>query len=206
VRAAAAADRTGRARRRAAASVAFGLVATRRGCARPADTRAPAASAAHTRTRQRLEVEDGLLQRGQDVGGKQPRMQRDHALGTDTTPPRCSPSRCWLRPVPTPGAFNPIFVGLALLAAFVVVAVDARGRPVLASVAYSLSACGPAFPPSSARATGRPIAPQPMTPTCLIFSSMHMVSRPCETTRASLASARGSSTTIGSERAGLGYD
>jgi hypothetical protein len=39
----------------------------------------------------------------------------------------------------TPGAFNPIFVGLALLAAFVMVAVDARGRPVLASVAYSLA-------------------------------------------------------------------
>jgi hypothetical protein len=39
----------------------------------------------------------------------------------------------------TPGAFNPIFVGLALLAAFVMVAVDARGRPVLASVAYSLT-------------------------------------------------------------------
>ncbi len=37
----------------------------------------------------------------------------------------------------TPGAFNPIFVGLALLAALVMVAVDARGRPVLASVAYS---------------------------------------------------------------------
>jgi hypothetical protein len=39
----------------------------------------------------------------------------------------------------TPGAFNPIFVGLALLAALVMVAVDARGWPVLASVAYSLS-------------------------------------------------------------------
>jgi hypothetical protein len=39
----------------------------------------------------------------------------------------------------TPGAFNPIFVGLALVAAFVMVAVDARGRPMLASVAYSLA-------------------------------------------------------------------
>jgi hypothetical protein len=39
----------------------------------------------------------------------------------------------------TPGAFNPIFVGLALLAALVMVAVDARGRPLLASVAYSLT-------------------------------------------------------------------
>jgi hypothetical protein len=39
----------------------------------------------------------------------------------------------------TPGAFNPIFVGLALLAAPVMVSVDARGRPVLASVAYSLT-------------------------------------------------------------------
>jgi hypothetical protein len=39
----------------------------------------------------------------------------------------------------TPGAFNPIFVGLALLAALGMVAVDARGRPVLASVAYSLT-------------------------------------------------------------------
>jgi hypothetical protein len=39
----------------------------------------------------------------------------------------------------TPGAFNPIFVGLALLAALVMVAVDARGRPVLASVAYSVT-------------------------------------------------------------------
>jgi hypothetical protein len=39
----------------------------------------------------------------------------------------------------TPGAFNPIFVGLALLAALVMVAVDARGRPVLASVAYSIT-------------------------------------------------------------------
>ena len=39
----------------------------------------------------------------------------------------------------TPGAFNPIFVGLALLAALVMVAVDARGWPVLASVAYSLT-------------------------------------------------------------------
>jgi hypothetical protein len=38
----------------------------------------------------------------------------------------------------TPGAFNPIFVGLALLAAFVV-AVDARDRPVLASVTYSIT-------------------------------------------------------------------
>jgi hypothetical protein len=39
----------------------------------------------------------------------------------------------------TAGAFNPIFVGLALLAAFAMMAVDARGRPVLASVAYSLT-------------------------------------------------------------------
>ena len=39
----------------------------------------------------------------------------------------------------TPGAFNPIFVGLALLAALVMVALDARDRPVLASVAYSLT-------------------------------------------------------------------
>jgi hypothetical protein len=39
----------------------------------------------------------------------------------------------------TPGAFNPIFVGLALLAALGMVAVDARGRPVLASVAYSIT-------------------------------------------------------------------
>jgi hypothetical protein len=39
----------------------------------------------------------------------------------------------------TPGAFNPIFAGLALLAAFGIVLVDARGRPVLASVAYSLT-------------------------------------------------------------------
>jgi hypothetical protein len=39
----------------------------------------------------------------------------------------------------TPGAYNPIFVGLSLLAALVMVAVDARGRPVLASVAYSLA-------------------------------------------------------------------
>jgi hypothetical protein len=39
----------------------------------------------------------------------------------------------------TPGAFNPICVGMALLAAFVIVAVDARGRPVVASVAYSLT-------------------------------------------------------------------
>jgi hypothetical protein len=38
-----------------------------------------------------------------------------------------------------PGAFNPIFVGLALLAAVAMVAIDARGRPVLASVAYSLT-------------------------------------------------------------------
>ena len=37
----------------------------------------------------------------------------------------------------TPGAFNPIFVGLALRAAFAMAIVDARGRPVLASVAYS---------------------------------------------------------------------
>lgn len=39
----------------------------------------------------------------------------------------------------TPGAFNPIFVGLALLAAFVMAVVDARSRPVLASVAYSIT-------------------------------------------------------------------
>jgi hypothetical protein len=39
----------------------------------------------------------------------------------------------------TPGAFNPIFVGLALLAALVMVAVDARNRPVLASVAYGMT-------------------------------------------------------------------
>jgi Flp pilus assembly protein TadB len=39
----------------------------------------------------------------------------------------------------TPGAFNPIFIGLALLAALVMAVVDARGRPVLASVAYSLT-------------------------------------------------------------------
>jgi hypothetical protein len=39
----------------------------------------------------------------------------------------------------TTGAFNPIFVGLAFLAALVMVVVDARGRPVLASVAYSLT-------------------------------------------------------------------
>jgi hypothetical protein len=39
----------------------------------------------------------------------------------------------------TPGAFNPIFVGLALPAAFVMVAVDARGRAVQASVAVSPS-------------------------------------------------------------------
>jgi hypothetical protein len=39
----------------------------------------------------------------------------------------------------TPGAFNPIFVGLAFLAAFVMVAVDAQGRPVLASVAYGMT-------------------------------------------------------------------
>jgi hypothetical protein len=38
-----------------------------------------------------------------------------------------------------PGAFNPIFVGLALVAAFVMVAVDARNRPVSASVVYSLT-------------------------------------------------------------------
>jgi hypothetical protein len=39
----------------------------------------------------------------------------------------------------TPGAFNPIFVGLALLAACVMAIVDPRGRPVLASVAYSIT-------------------------------------------------------------------
>jgi hypothetical protein len=39
----------------------------------------------------------------------------------------------------TPGAFTPIFVGLALLAALVMVTVDARDRPVLASVAYSIT-------------------------------------------------------------------
>jgi hypothetical protein len=39
----------------------------------------------------------------------------------------------------TPGAFNPIFVGLALLAALGMVLVDARDRPVLASVAYSIT-------------------------------------------------------------------
>jgi hypothetical protein len=39
----------------------------------------------------------------------------------------------------TPGAFNRIFVGLALLAALAMMAVDARGRPVLASVAYSIT-------------------------------------------------------------------
>jgi hypothetical protein len=39
----------------------------------------------------------------------------------------------------TPGAFNPTFVMLALLAALVMVAVDARGRPVLASVAYNIT-------------------------------------------------------------------
>jgi hypothetical protein len=38
-----------------------------------------------------------------------------------------------------PGAFNPIFVMLGLLAALAMMAVDARGRPVLASVAYSLA-------------------------------------------------------------------
>jgi hypothetical protein len=39
----------------------------------------------------------------------------------------------------TPGAFNPTFVGLALLAALGMVAVDARHKPVLASVAYSIT-------------------------------------------------------------------
>jgi hypothetical protein len=39
----------------------------------------------------------------------------------------------------TPGAFNPIFVGLALLAALVVVAVDTRRQPVLAAVAYGMT-------------------------------------------------------------------
>ena len=47
----------------------------------------------------------------------------------------------------TPGAFNPIFVGLALLAALVMVAVDARDRPVLASVAYSLTVFVTVAPP-----------------------------------------------------------
>ena len=37
-----------------------------------------------------------------------------------------------------PGAFNPVFMVWTLLASLVMVAVDARRRPVLASVAYSL--------------------------------------------------------------------
>jgi hypothetical protein len=39
----------------------------------------------------------------------------------------------------TPGAFNPTFVMLGLLATLVMVAVDARGRPVLASVAHGMT-------------------------------------------------------------------
>ena len=55
----------------------------------------------------------------------------------------------------TPGAFNPIFVGLALLAALVMVAVDARGRPVLASVAYSVSVTVSATWPGCRRSRSR---------------------------------------------------
>jgi hypothetical protein len=39
----------------------------------------------------------------------------------------------------TPGAFNPLFVGLALLAALVMVAVDARRQLMLAAVAYGMT-------------------------------------------------------------------
>ncbi len=39
----------------------------------------------------------------------------------------------------TPGAFNPIVLALALLAALAMIAVDARQRPVLAALAYGLT-------------------------------------------------------------------
>ena len=38
-----------------------------------------------------------------------------------------------------PGAFNPVFLVWTLLASLVMVAVDARRRPVLAAVAYSMT-------------------------------------------------------------------
>ena len=70
----------------------------------------------------------------------------------------------------TPGAFNPVFLVWTLLAALVMVAVDARRRPVLASVAYGLTilvTLSIAFARLPAFAHALPSVPETVTATLL---------------------------------------